>query len=219
MKSCTCNNYKYLYNEIGSDCEDCLERILYKICFHCAPALTGLKPANMFSLRANCVDDYCHNQAEIERLVPLRCRLFKFDVGKFNLLLYDEQALEIYLYQTDNLKYLRSLGYNTENLNTMLDDLGCRFVRNCPHEVGLFLGYPLSDVIAFKDGDSVCLDIGYWKVYSDLHGAKNTFKRYDRARHNIATLMHNGFRPSGVLKLINSERRISYGCYQNVLDI
>ena len=42
-----------------------------------------------------------------------------------------------------------------------------------PHEMGAFLGYPLSDVKGFiehEGKDFLCS--GYWKVYSDETGAK-----------------------------------------------
>lgn len=49
-----------------------------------------------------------------------------------------------------------------------------------PHEIGLFLGYPVWDVEGFVEhaGEDYKL-CGYWKVYDDLPGAVKTFQEYD----------------------------------------
>ena len=52
-----------------------------------------------------------------------------------------------------------------------------------PHEIGIFLNYPLEDVRGFiehKGQDS--LFCGYWKVYHDPEKAKLTFWTYDKAK-------------------------------------
>ena len=52
-----------------------------------------------------------------------------------------------------------------------------------PHEIGVFLGYPLDDVKGFiENAGKKYLMIGYWKVYSDLAGARTAFMEYDRAK-------------------------------------
>ena len=50
-----------------------------------------------------------------------------------------------------------------------------------PHEIGLFLGYPVEDVkgfIKYKGECSKC--IGCWKVYGDVTKAEDTFDRYKK---------------------------------------
>ena len=52
-----------------------------------------------------------------------------------------------------------------------------------PHEIGVFLGYPVKDVRGFIENEGKrYLMIGYWKVYSDLADARMIFKEYDRAK-------------------------------------
>ena len=50
-----------------------------------------------------------------------------------------------------------------------------------PHEIGLFLGYPIDDVISFienKGKNFKCC--GCWKVYHDEDNAKKTFEKYKK---------------------------------------
>ena len=50
-----------------------------------------------------------------------------------------------------------------------------------PHEIGLFLGYPLQDVLGFIEnrGQGSKL-VGTWKVYGDEEAARRTFARYKK---------------------------------------
>lgn len=51
-----------------------------------------------------------------------------------------------------------------------------------PHEIGLFLGYPLEDVIGFcRHKGEGCKLCGYWKVYGDVESARKSFALFDRA--------------------------------------
>jgi hypothetical protein len=62
-----------------------------------------------------------------------------------------------------------------------------RFKGGIPHEVGLFLGYPLEDVKGFIDNNgmnSKC--IGYWKVYGDKDSAMDKFNEFKRAETETA---------------------------------
>lgn len=61
-----------------------------------------------------------------------------------------------------------------EHLKERLTDYDC-----FPHEIGLFLGFPVEDVKAFieKDGHD-CLTCGFWKVYCNKSQALETFRQY-----------------------------------------
>lgn len=67
-------------------------------------------------------------------------------------------------------------------LEEMLDALQLRLTCGAfPHEIGLFLGYPPEDVEGFRlhRGRDYKL-CGCWKVYSDVEGARQCFRRYAR---------------------------------------
>ena len=74
-----------------------------------------------------------------------------------------------------------------------------------PHEVGVFLGYPLNDVkdfIKYKGNNfKIC---GCWKVYNDVELCSNkfeTFKKYTQLftylydnNYPLETFVHNGIK-------------------------
>ena len=98
-------------------------------------------------------------------------------------------------------EFLKSYGYQTEEctLDQMLARLARRFTEykegraEFPHEMGAFLGYPLSDVKGFiehEGKDFLCS--GYWKVYSDETGAKKTFQLYQAVRNMVLQMLSAG---------------------------
>ena len=77
----------------------------------------------------------------------------------------------------------------------MLERLRLRLAQSeeFPHEIGVFLGYPLPDVIAYiRNGGRNCLCCGCWKVYFDEHGARRTFARFRKCREVYARLFAQG---------------------------
>lgn len=62
-----------------------------------------------------------------------------------------------------------------------------------PHEVGLFLGYPYDDVMAFiehEGRDYLCC--GCWKVYSNQESAEACFARYKRCTRDCEAMLGRG---------------------------
>ncbi|MPN31536.1 hypothetical protein SDC9_179010 [bioreactor metagenome] len=63
----------------------------------------------------------------------------------------------------------------------------------CPHELGIFLGFPLEDVKEFITNPyKECLLCGYWKVYHNKEKALKTFKYYDEAKVEISNILYEG---------------------------
>jgi hypothetical protein len=62
-----------------------------------------------------------------------------------------------------------------------------------PHEIGLFLGYPPSDVDGFirNPNEGFC-EVGYWKVYSDVESARRAFRRYRKCTEEYGRMLDEG---------------------------
>lgn len=79
-------------------------------------------------------------------------------------------------------------GMNTEECLAYLSQrvsLSAQGMESYPHEMGIFLGYPLEDVREFMlRGGKDSLYTGYWKVYADVEQAKETFRTYDTAKES-----------------------------------
>ena len=72
-----------------------------------------------------------------------------------------------------------------------------------PDEIGIFLGYPLSDVRAYVvNQGNHSLFCGLWKVYSDPVSAKLCMSRYQNACRSFALTLHRSTNLCALLRHI-----------------
>lgn len=164
----------------------------------CAPSLAGIKPADLISYRPE-AGDPADLPARYDRLLSprgIRVReLCRCPRGCL-LLVYRPERLERSLSDPRVRELLWAAGYPAEGtLETLLSVLAGRLGQGgpFPHEVGLFLGYPPEDVEGFRlhRGRDYKL-CGCWKVYSDVEGARQCFRRYDRCRAALCRRVRAG---------------------------
>lgn len=163
------------------------------LAIHCAPILSGSKAANIMTVTV-------HEFDRIGYLLEgtgIRYRFLKTKGDKGILYLYREKRLRQYLEQEEIQEFLSEYGYDQVDIAKMLNLLSKRIqLYNdqeavFPHEIGVFLEYPLGDVKGFlaNEGKNFMYS-GYWKVYQDLQGAVRRFIQYDMERElTIQALM------------------------------
>lgn len=152
----------------------------------CSPTLAGLKTGNLFSVS---VGDETSMICEIRELN----RCLKEKGLRIVYLRKTAGTALIYMYRPDYLKR----DFNDQIARDLLEERGYRYSRpeSCvkrlvarlkegagfPHEIGLFLGYPPSDVVCFMkspcEGVQCC---GCWKAYSNPESAQETFRKYKK---------------------------------------
>lgn len=111
------------------------------------------------------------------------------------ILVYDEKQLSNYIFKEENRTFLKKLGYSYGNdIDAYVEKLKKRYDEfNCPHELGIFLGYPLNDVKDFMECSSKkCLACGYWRVYNDYNAAKEVFNIYDMIKEKTVNYILKG---------------------------
>lgn len=144
----------------------------------CAPTLAGIKPGGLFQFKD--AEARLRRKAELwdEQLQGLgvRVRLMRYAPrqGSGLVYVYRPTALARRLSGTGTRAMLAELGYDITQPESMLDTLERRLrpAGDFPHEIGLFLGYPLADVVGFMEhrGQN-CTYCGCWKSYSDPKSA------------------------------------------------
>lgn len=164
---------------------------------HCGPVLMGYKPAAMFMLRSE--GDYrC-----LSGLLPayLELVVLRKSEGGLLVLVFEKEKLEKTLLETaisdENVRMvLAGKGYPMNaSIFGFLEYLKKQFMGGqFPHEIGLFLGYPVDDVLGFvkNKGQNYKL-CGYWKVYGDVEQAKACFRQYDECRECVKALFQGFF--------------------------
>ena len=184
------------------------EKFEKKVGYHCSAVLMGLKPSNLVSFSKKEVDsisEYAETYSEKLKQEGIRmeviCSCKKHDL----LFVYRPKELEKYLCHEEAREILRQDGYpENASLEELLAHLKRRFEEKTefPHEIGLFLGYPLEDVKGFqKYKGSACKMCGYWKVYGDVDKARDMFAQFDRCKTFIQKQLQAGYTIPQVVKM------------------
>lgn len=165
---------------------------------HCSPTLAGIKTGNMFSVRVTEDTDINNEVRELNKM--LRNKGLRVIPLKKN-----SQYALIYLYRPDHLKkdlndpqalrILRKKGYEPKNPEICIVQLIRHMKSNesFPHEIGLFLGYPPSDVECFmKHSRKGVKCSGCWKAYSDPEKARKVFLTFKKCTETYHEMKRNG---------------------------
>lgn len=160
-------------------------RVSMELVLHCAPILKDVKIANIVTVTPEKFRLY------VRLLTGTGISWMLLNVNKQRAILYlfRRDRLEEYLSGKEIGDFLEGYGYQKGRLEDKLTRLAKRVESfgdgkvSFPHEIGIFLGYPLWDVEGFlKNNGENSIRNGYWKVYDDLAGALRTFESFDRSR-------------------------------------
>lgn len=167
----------------------------------CAPTLAGVKPASLFRYQPQPGEDICGevrfwNAALAPRGVTVRllkkCEL----TGAVLAYVYRPRQLASILKSAKVRDFLQSEGYRLPAddeaiLCQLADRLCCE--AGFPHEIGVFLGYPLADVIGFiRNRGQNYTYCGYWKAYGDPTMAQKCFAKYKKCEQVYKRLHDQG---------------------------
>ena len=166
----------------------------------CAPTLAGMKPGSIFCFN--------HSPLEVSRqkvcqwnkqLAPfgltVQILLERPGSGSVIVFVYRHDCLEQMLSDDAYQRFLAEAGYERTNLDGLLEQLAQRLRTQpeFPHEIGVFLGYPLRDVIGFIENHGrnfTCC--GFWKSYGDPAEMQVCFACYRRCIQSYVAMFEQG---------------------------
>ena len=91
--------------------------------------------------------------------------------------------------------FLAGYGYGELDVDAAIERLKSRFDKgeDFPHEIGVFLDYPLGDVIGFIENSGHNYKCsGCWKVYCDECESRRLFAMYQKCRDIYTRLYEQG---------------------------
>ena len=188
-----------------------LENYLIK---YCSPTLASLKSGSLFNCR-------CSQDAVLDESIKDWNSILSSRGIKIHLLRRTDTTALIYVYRQSSLKdilsdpkirtFLQRYGYNAcsccddcgfdqcsienclKHLETRITGEGGADEMGFPHEIGIFLGYPLADVAGFiSNKGRNCKYIGAWKVYGDDSYARKSFDRFSKCNDVYSRLWKSG---------------------------
>lgn len=150
----------------------------------CAPTLAGIKPASLFRWQRSESHEITAHWAKELAPFGIGLRILKIcpQTGASLIYLYHASWLRQILANADNRDFLSQMGYRLgQSCAGFLEQLSGRLclTQDFPHEIGVFLGYPLEDVVGFiKNQGRNYTYCGCWKAYGDPIAAQNRFAHY-----------------------------------------
>ncbi len=167
---------------------------------NCSPVLAGIKPANLVSADREKLPE------QIEQILQqyeqdfsgrgICFRVLCHCERRVLILVYSEKQLQQAQQQPQVASFLHKCGYDLgASLEERVCQLGEKIRQNgeFPHEIGLFLGYPLEDVEGFiRHKGQNFLYSGCWKVYHDVERKQQMFARYIQCRNAVCHQLKMG---------------------------
>lgn len=165
---------------------------------HCSATLASIKMANLFNISFDDVKDLeeqiCYWNKSMQKK-GIHLFVLKITNGKALVYVYRKKSLERCLENPFILDFLRKYGYENGEIEESLNHLKTRMIQNegFPHEIGVFLDYPLKDVEGFIENKGKNFKIsGMWKVYANENETEKLFARYKKCREIYIRLWKQG---------------------------
>lgn len=184
-----------------------ISNVEVRLASQCAPVIMGIKVSNLLCIK---IED----EVLVERILN-GTRISFYCLGRQDkrtiYLLFQSPEFEKYLNEAKIRQQLLRYGYRDLSCNEILKKLKKSYVgymRNqnkFPHELGIFLGYPIEDVEGFienKGGNY--LYAGYWKVYKDVEEKKLLFDAYESAKEGLLLLVSHGYSVRSIIVYIQN---------------
>jgi len=171
-----------------------LDRMLIE---HCSPTLGGLKTASLFSCSFSSQEELALTlSAWNSKLNSKGVTLYALGSRKKRALIYvcRTSLLGEDLKKSAIQEFLKSYGYCQFEPDACIKRLMERFRSSpdFPHEIGLFLGYPLEDVKGFvENAGQNCKCAGCWKVYCNECETVKLFTKYKKCKEIFSKLFYN----------------------------
>lgn len=170
---------------------------------NCAATLAGIKIGNLFNYSFSSIDDCRKTLEEVNGALNAKgvfVELLSHQDKFYLIYAYRLSALRASLKNNEIKSFLEHMGYTLymeaaadiegnqhidvlSVLNTLKSHIGNG--HDFPHEIGVFLGYPLEDIIGFiSNKGKNYLYCGLWKVYRNKVEAIKYFSKITKC-HSI----------------------------------
>lgn len=166
-----------------------------QLALQCAPVISGIKISNLLTIPAKSLREL----SVVLKKTELSFRILYPGRERLVILIYRETELKEYLEREEVMAFIYKCGYETSDISKIFPVIVKRYMRymelkqDFPHELGLFLGYPIEDVEGFiKENGKNYLYSGYWKVYKDAELKIRLFKNYEKVQTEIVRLLYEG---------------------------
>lgn len=169
-----------------------------------APTLCKIKPSNIFTINPRNFDrDFSYQWKEMFSKQNIELDWFYTSNNVIMYFSYNKKWILEILKKKKIKKFLLKKDYPIQNPDQIIKELLFRLKNSnsFPHEVGLFLGYPLEDVIGFeKNLGKNCKYCGLWKSYGNPEKAKKYCNQYQNCSQLCTQWFDEGYSIPQIIK-------------------
>jgi len=158
-----------------------------------SPTILGVKPAELLNVKLGDLDKCRLYFQEYGSIKFIEIKDFA-NIYRRQLFFYHPEYLSEVLKQKANQLFLKEVGYPLNfELNMYLKILIKKLQSNVfPHEIGIFLGYPLKDVLGYMGVVPLKLvKIKGWKYYGSENLSTIQYQKYLKARDVFCYFLNN----------------------------
>lgn len=172
---------------------------------YCSPTLASLKTAGLFNYIYESERELTASIGGLNNMLynkGISVEVLRKRNGSALIYVYRRKMLEKDLNNNGVAFFLKKYGYKSNNYIYAIKKLKERInvINSFPHEIGLFLGYPLYDVIGFIENKGQKSKItGVWKVYHNEDEAIKLFAKFKKCHDTYLRLYDNG---ESIMRLI-----------------
>ena len=148
--------------------------------------ILGSKPAEIINVPGS-KEDKKIKLSQIEAFFSncsrITYRIITTHDGGKRVLFINEKSMEKVLVNKRCINFLKFVGYPSDyQLNDYMDELVFRLQsEEFPHEIGVFLGYPLKDVLGFMGyGKNELVEVKNWRIYGDKEISYEVYNNFMR---------------------------------------
>lgn len=179
--------------------------VIFTLANSCMPTLLRTKPSSLVSFHKKYIEnqELFFSVLEVE-INQFQCNyevLYENETTYYTLIFHmgllqktlEENRDNILLTKSGYLKGEDSFRFNLRNFKRRYREFKMDSKAGFPHEVGIFLGYPVIDVEEFiKNNGQNYMLCGYWKVYHNVEEAGKTFELFRKIREEAMELFFSG---------------------------
>ncbi|MBQ9887061.1 MAG: DUF3793 family protein [Lachnospiraceae bacterium] len=165
---------------------------------HCSPTLASIKMGNIFTYFYKNTKELYDYVSDIKNRLQSKgicIEILSIRDNSAIIYVYRKSALLSRLNEKEVQTFLAGYGYNSFNPDECLAVLKSRLCaeNGFPHEIGIFIGYPLGDVIGFIEHNGRGSKYsGYWKVYCNEAETIRLFERFKKCKRIYSRLFAEG---------------------------
>lgn len=159
------------------------------------PVILGSKPSEILNISVN-DNNKEYKIKEIKSFFKsctrLNYEILYKDNGEIKILFINKEALSETLKNKKCVNFLKFIGYpNYYTLDNYINFLLHKLKEDeFPHEIGIFLGYPLKDVVGFMGyGNYELKKTKYWRVYGNPEISDKIYNKFLEDRKKMRNIL------------------------------